>query len=320
MTVSLLALEKKIIDGNKITAEEAMTLWEADHDDLLYYANRLRRRFKGNHINLCSIINAKSGRCSEDCQFCAQSAYHRTDTPEYPLVNGKEIVEAARSAYASGAGCFGIVTSGRELTPEETASVCSSLKSMEGLPIKIGTSLGEMDTAALRQLKANGARRFHHNLETAESFFQNICTTHAYGDRVATVRRAKAAGLEVCCGGLFGLGETFAHRVELAMTLRELDVDSVPMNFLNPVPGTPMEALPGLSCREILRTIAVFRFILPDKDLQICGGREVNLRDMQSWIFYAGANGMMIGGYLTTAGRSVEQDLKMMEDLGLIIK
>ena len=320
MTNIPLSLEKKIVEGGRISSEDAKALWDADHDELLYHANRLRRRFKGDHINVCSILNAKSGRCSEDCRFCAQSAHHKTDVSEYPLVGSKEIEEALRRAKASGAGCFGIVTSGRALTPEETEALCSSLDALKESSIMIGASLGELDAATLRRLKDHGVRRFHHNLETGESFFPNICTTHSYAGRVATVRRAKEAGLEVCCGGLFGLGETRAHRVELAMTLRELDVDSVPMNFLNPVSGTPMASVPGLSCREILRTIAVFRFILPGKDLQLCGGREVNLRDLQSWIFYAGANGMMIGGYLTTNGRSVEQDLKMIEDLGLTIK
>jgi biotin synthase len=315
--IDLASLAAAVLKGEQVSAAEANELWSADLDALLFQANRIRRHFKGNRIHLCSIINAKSGRCTENCRFCAQSAHHAANAAEYPLVKGSRIENAADEAARNGAACFGIVTSGRALSADEVENICAAAAKRKN--IRVAASLGELDEKSLRRLKQSGITRFHHNIETAESFFPNVCTSHRFGDRIATIKRAKNAGLEICSGGIFGLGETPAQRVEFGMTLRSLDVDSIPMNFLNPIPGTPLEHAPRLSPREILRTIAVFRFLLPAKDISVCGGREINLHDIQSWIFYAGASGMMIGGYLTTAGRSVEQDLQMIRDLGLEI-
>jgi biotin synthase len=310
-------LYKKSLNNVPLTRADARKLVSADSDDLLRYANKLRKHFKGDAVRLCSIINAKSGSCSENCRFCAQSSHNKTQVQTYPLVTGKTIKQAYGAAVAHGASCFGIVTSGNRMSGTDIDAICAASKGLRKDGMRASVSLGELDDAALRQLKNSGVKRYHHNLETSRRFFKNICTTHSYDDRVATVKRAKKAGFEVCCGGLFGLGETMADRLDLAFTLRELEVDSVPLNFLNPVPGTPLADAPRLSPHEILRTIALFRFILPEKDISVCGGREVNLRDMQSWIFYAGASGMMIGGYLTTPGRGVEQDLRMIKDAGL---
>jgi len=314
---SLRRLTSAIISGKPIGPAAAMTLWSVGFYELLQAADQVRRHFKGERVNFCSIINARSGVCGEDCHYCAQSAHHSTGAAVYPLVSEATILQHLVAAEAAGARCFGIVTSGRSLADDDVSVVCAAAARAGGRKIRVSASLGELDETALRRLKASGVRCFHHNLETAESHFSRICTTHRYGDRVATVRAAKSAGLEVCSGGILGLGESREQRVEFAMTLRDLAVDSVPLNILNPVKGTPFENLPRLSCEEILRSIALFRLILPDRDISVCGGREANLRDLQSRIFHAGANGMMVGGYLTTPGRPLEQDIQMIKDLGL---
>lgn len=310
-------LSELIVKGHKITAREAAALPAAGLDELLDGAGRIRKAFKGNEVTLCSIVNAKSGACSEDCRYCAQSGRHKTGARLYPLLEEGELEAAAGRAEADGAACFGIVTSGRGMSPRELGRIEGFIASRTGKGARISCSLGELSPEDLRKLKAAGMRRYHHNLETAESFFPKICTTHTYTDRVRTVKAAKEAGLEVCCGGIIGLGESFAQRIELAFALRELGVDSVPINILNPIPGTPLAGARRLGPEEILRTIAVFRFILPDRDISVCGGRETNLGASQAMIFRAGANGMMVGGYLTTPGRPVEEDLRMIKELGL---
>ncbi len=306
---------------------EYLFLSEDDNlDDLLYWANKIRRKFKGDSVKLCSIINAKSGMCPEDCGFCAQSAHNKAEISVYPLVDADEIKTAYERASKNEAGCFGIVTSGRSPTDEEIkllGKTISKIKDRHPSSVIrhsiISASLGELSEEQLSYLKNCGLKKYHHNLETSESFFPNICTTHSYCDRLNTLKAVKRVGLELCCGGIFGLGEGWNHRLEFAVSLREINPDSIPLNFLNPVKGTRLEKTKPLSPREILKIIAVFRFALPQKDISVCGGREVNLRDLQSWIFYAGANGMMTGGYLTTSGRSPDIDRKMLEDLGLKI-
>ncbi|MEK7828512.1 MAG: biotin synthase BioB, partial [Deltaproteobacteria bacterium] len=275
--------------------------------------------FKGDEVNLCSIINAKSGLCPEDCSFCSQSAHYDTEVKTYPMVEPRKIVETAKTASQTGAREFSIVTSGTSLSKDnDVAVLAETLKEMKNdVAMERCASLGIMDAETLQKLKDAGLESYHHNLETARSFFPNICTTHDYEEDVNTVRTAKRLGLYTCCGGVFGLGESREQRVELAITLRGLDVDSIPINFLNPRPGTPLENADNLTPIECLRIISLFRFMLPTKDIVICGGREVNLRDMQCLIFAAGANGMMIGNYLTTTGRPPEKDLQMVRDLGL---
>jgi len=307
----------ELMQGRTLSTCEAGELPAVDLHELMYHANRLRRHFKGDRVNLCSIINAKSGRCSEDCKFCAQSGHYNTACAEYPLVENEKFKAALSNALRHGARCFGVVTSGRQLSPEESGRLCGFIKDAGQTQAAIGASLGEIDVETMRALKLSGLKKFHHNLETAESFFPNICTTHSFAGRVETIRRAKEAGFEVCSGGILGLGETWRQRIEFADTLRSLGVDSVPLNFLTPIAGTPLEHREKLTPAEILRCISLFRFMMPDKDISICGGREAALRDMQSWIFYAGANGMMTGGYLTTGGREPEKDLQMLQDLGL---
>jgi biotin synthase len=312
---------ERVIAGGSLTPEEAVRLSGAegaDVFDLFRGASRIKEKFVGAEVHLCSIINAKSGRCAEDCAFCAQSAHHSTDAPVYPLVREEQLLESARAAEASGSACFGIITSGTTVNGAELEQILAALRRIRvETGILPSCSLGIIDAETAAKLKEAGMDTYHHNLETAESFFPSICTTHPYQDDVDTVRAVKSAGLKVCSGGIFGLGESAAQRVEMAFTLKELDVDSVPINFLNPIEGTRLEGAANISAMECLKTVAIYRMILPGKRITVCGGREKNLRDLQSWIFFAGANGTMIGNYLTTQGRNIDVDLKMFDDLGV---
>lgn len=314
-------LEKRILDGGEISEREACELINFEGQvlfDLIYAGGRIRHAFKGNRINLCSIINAKSGLCAENCSFCAQSAHFETKAPVYDLVDSDVILEASEKAKNMKSREFSIVTSGTSVSNDELDKLCDVIERMrKNGGLQSCASLGIMSEEALLKLKEAGLQSFHHNLETARSFFPNICTTHEYEEDVNTVRTAKKLGFETCCGGIFGLGESLEQRVELAFTLKELDVDSIPLNFLNPIRGTALADRPAVTPLEGLKTIAVFRFVLPDKDIIVSGGREVTFRNLQSLIFMAGANGTLIGNYLTTKGSEPEKVLKMIEDLGL---
>jgi len=318
-------LRDKVLGGDEISFEEALELISLDGPhifDLIACANWIRYTYKKNKIIFCSIINAKSGKCPEDCAFCSQSIHYQTDIPSYPLLPATRIINAAIEAYKSGASEFSIVTSGRGIDKEKEVSSLEETfsKFSKQLPISSCASLGILDPDTALKFKKAGLKNYHHNLETSESFFKNICTTHSYEERVETVRIAKNTGFRVCSGGIFGMGETSEQRIELAFTLREIDVDCIPMNFLNPIPGTPLENTNPMKPLEILKTIATYRFIFPRKDIIICGGREVNLRDLQSLMFIAGANGTMLGNYLTTKGRAPEEDWQMIKDLELEVE
>ena len=314
-------LKKKAIREKDISAGDALRLFEegaARPFHLMAAASEIREHFRGSAISLCGIINAKSGKCPENCKFCAQSAHYGTDVPSYPLKKAKEIIEEAQKAGRAGAEMFGIVTSGKRVkTKKEWAEIFKAVQGINKLGMKACASLGMIDREKAAALKAAGLYRYHHNLETSRSFFKEICTTHAYDEDVETVRAARAAGLSVCCGGLIGLGESIRHRIELALTLRDLGVDSVPVNILNPIKGTPLSQTPPLPPLEILMTIAVFRFLLPDQDIKLCGGKEKNLRQLLPLGLVAGANSLMTGNYLTTLGRDTRLDAEMIRDLGL---
>ncbi len=314
---------ERIIGGGEVTVSEAQRLIGADGSDsmaLFLGATRIRERFLGSDVHLCAIINAKSGRCPENCAFCAQSAHYTTSAPVYPLLDEERIVGEARVAQENGSSCYGIVTSGSTVEGEELKQICGALRRIrEETAIAPACSLGIITEETARTLKEAGMKTYHHNLETARSFFSNVCTTHEYDEDIATIRAVKKAGLRVCSGGIFGLGESPAQRVELAFTLRELDVESIPLNFLNPIPGTPLENAELITPQECLKAIALFRFINPAKEISVCGGREQNLRDLQSWIFFAGASGTMTGNYLTTTGRAAAEDWQMLKDLELTV-
>ncbi len=287
--------------------------------EILSVTDKVRRRHKGMEVNLCSIVNAKSGLCKEDCSFCAQSIKYNTAIKEYPMVGAEAIVDAAVKAESTGAREFSIVTSGTKIEKEKDVSILiETLKSMrETVGMERCASLGILKREVLEDLKESGLESYHHNLETSASFFPNICTTHRYEEDIEVIKTAKELGFYVCSGGIFGLGESWADRIELAETLKKLEVDSIPVNFLNPRPGTPLEGAKNLTPIDCLKIIAVIRLMMPVKDIVICGGRNVGLRDLQPLIFAAGANGMMIGNYLTTPGRDIEADTQMLKDLGL---
>lgn len=315
----------KILAGGVVEPDEALMLSEATGSDchlLFVAAARIRDHFVGTAVHLCSIINAKSGRCAENCAFCAQSSAHSTNIAVYPLVDVEEIVSCAKNAESNGARCYGIVTSGTGIQAgDELEKICRAVRRIRSeTSVDPSCSLGVMDYETSLKLKDAGMVTYHHNLETARSFFPSICTSHDYEDDIKTIRAASKAGLKICCGGIFGLGESFAQRIEMAVTLRELSVDTVPMNFLDPVEGTELGKADFLSPMECLKTIAIYRFMLPGKGITVCGGRATNLRELQSWIFLAGANGMMTGNYLTKAGRPPELDRQMLADLELTME
>ena len=306
-----------IISGKQVSKPEAFSLFDLSLEDLFYAATKIRKKYKGDHVKICSIVNAKSGRCSQDCKFCAQSVRHKTGVTVYPFLENSKIEETANEMLQT-AECFGVVSSGHSLTDDEIDRLCELLKK-HNQSDRFSVSIGYISDENLKKLKTAGLKKIHHNLETSKAFFPQICTTHSYQERIDTLTRAKALGYKICAGGLFGIGESLEDRIDLAFTLKGLDVDSVPMNFLIPVKGTGLENQNPLSPVDILKTIAVFRIILQTADIVICGGREVNLRDLQSMIFLAGASGTMSGGYLTVCGRNPDQDKQMIKDLGLEI-
>jgi len=314
-------LATKAIDQKGISEDDAKSLYEIGRiNPFLVFAHgsAIRQHFKGKKVNLCCIINAKSGICPENCRFCAQSAHYQTDAPVYPLLSASEIIKKAQEAKEWGAHFFSIVTSGTSIgSKTEWGEIYKAIKGINALGIKSCGSLGMLSDEEAIALKDAGLFRYHHNLETSRSYFNNICSTHDYQDDIETNKAAKRAGLSVCCGGIIGLGETMEHRIEMAMTLKEIDVDSVPINILNPIPGTPLEGNSPLPPFEILLTIAIYRFILPNKDIKLCGGKEKNLRQLLPLGIVAGCNSLMTGNYLTTSGREAAHDIEMIRDLGL---
>jgi len=305
-----------------ISNEEARALLEAEGEALetfLRRASATREAYKGNEIRFCGITNAKSGRCAESCAFCSQSAHFNTDAPEYPLKKSETIIEEAIKADQDGAGEFSIVVSGTRLQKEEELQeVESALRGIrEQTSMMSCASLGLMGKTDLARLRDAGLQAFHHNLETARSFHPEIVKTHSYDEEVDAIKHAKDLGLHVCCGGIFGMGESKDQRIEFLSELRDLNVDSIPLNFLNPQEGTPLENTWDLSPEDCLKIIAAARLMMPRQEIFVCGGREVQLKDQQHRMFEAGANGTMVGNYLTTPGRGTVKDQEMLEELGL---
>lgn len=288
-----------------------------DAADLLRHARDIRLARLGRTVSLCAIVNAKSGRCSENCAFCAQSSHFGTSAPIHPFLETGEIARAARAMRDMGAKRFGIVTSGLKPGGEDFARLLDAVRAVAALGMEADASCGILTPEELGQLIKAGLKAYHHNLETARSFFPNICTTHDYEDDVRAVGHAVAAGLHVCSGGIFGLGESWEQRAELAVTLGELRVQSVPVNFLHPIPGTPMASHPVLEPEEALKIVALLRFVLPDANIRICGGRQTVFGQAQGLApLEAGANGLMIGDYLTTKGLDAQADRQGILDAG----
>jgi biotin synthase len=320
-TPDLLALSRRVIGGGDISREEARDLFTLEGEevyDLLYAAHKVRRHFHGNRVTFCSILPTKFGNCSEDCGFCAQSAHFDTGITPHPMMDGDEVKQACADSKANGASAFGIVNSGRGPTQREWPAIMEAVSAMKEVDgICHCATLGRLTDQQARDLKAAGVRRINHNLETSQEYYPQVVTTHAWQERVDTVRLAQRVGLETCCGCIFGMGETIDDRVSVAFSLKELNPNVVPLNFLYPMPGTPLADQPRLRPLEILKIVATMRLILPHQDLKVAGGREKNLRDLQSWIFYAGATSALVGNYLASYGRPHEEDLQMIEDLEL---
>lgn len=309
-----LTMNKKQLKSNFSCCEKSgiNSLLDLPLTELIAMADKVRRDFAGSSIELCSIMNAKSGLCGEDCKFCGQAKRHRTHALIYPLKKKAEIFKQARRAQDIGAERFSIVTSGNRVSAEDLKRICDAVFEITNkIGIKVCVSLGVLDKKSFCRLKQAGLSRYHHNLETSPEYFPAIVSTHTFQDRVDTIKTAKRAGLEVCSGGIIGMGERLEDRISLAIWLNKLDVDSVPINILVLIPGTPLENRAALSCKEIIRTIAMFRIILKNKMIKIAAGREAILGDFQALAFLAGANGMLIGGYLTTRGRSVRKDWEL---------
>lgn len=319
--MSISSIYAKSISNIKITFLEALELINtADEDlpELLDRANEIREKYFGNQVILCGIVNAKSGKCSEDCSFCAQSAFHETSVEEYPLLAKESILKAVDDAKTNSTGCFSIVTSGKGYVAneKELESILEVVSEISG--VKKCASLGLITKEQAIKLKEAGLEKFHHNLETAESFFPNMCTTHSYKERVATIMNAKSAGLRVCVGGIFGIGESLEQRVELGIAISELDVDSVPINIVHPIEGTKIYGrTEKVAVNDVLKLIATYRFLMPDKVIGVFGGRESNLGDRQKEIFRAGANSILVGNYLTVKGNKAMDDINMLKELGL---
>lgn len=317
-------LGRRVMEGGDITREDARWLFglqaSGDIFDLLSWANRIREHFKGNKIHLCSIVNIKAGGCSENCRFCAQSASYQTESPRYNLIESSPVQVAAEEARANGVTALGLVAAWRGLEEGPVLdTLCRQLAELkESGKARPDASLGLIKNPKVAErLRQAGLECYNHNLESSQRFFPRVCTTHTYEDRLETIRHLKAAGIKICSGGILGMGETRDDRCDLAFALKELGVHVVPLNFLNPIPGTPFGHLPPLAPLEILQAIACFRFVLPKQEIKVAGGRTVNLRDLQSLVFMAGASALMVGNYLTTLNQPIEKDLQMLRDLGL---
>lgn len=313
-------LKDEIIKGHKITREEAHQLVGVELEALCTAADEIRSHFCENAFDICTIINGKSGRCSENCKYCAQSVHYPVEVEEYPMLDTQEIVKEAKYNEEKGILRYSVVTSGRQLTEQETKQVCQSYRAVcEVCGISVCASHGLLSYEQMVKLKEAGVSRYHNNLETSRRYFPNICTTHTYEDKVNTIKAAQKAGLEVCSGGIMGLGETMEDRIDMAFELRELGIRSIPINILNPIKGTPLEDVTPLSTEEVRRIVALYRFILPDNMLRLAGGRGL-LPDKGKSVFRSGANAAISGDMLTTSGITIDEDMKLLKSLGYEVK
>lgn len=306
----------KVLEGNLLTREEAEKLAKENTVNLMVASNEVRKVLCGNEFNLCTIVNGKSGRCSEDCKYCSQSTHFKTNVDEYNLLNSDDILNSAISNYNKGMHRFAIVTSGRSLISREIDDLCQIYHYIkENCPIELCASHGLLKYEDLKRLKAAGVSRYHNNLETSKFFFSNICTTHTFDEKVETIQNAKKAGLEICSGGIIGLGEKIADRIDMAFALRELGVNNVPINILNPIKGTALENQEPLEYEEIIKTLALFRLILPRAQIRLAGGRKL-LKDKGFRALQSGVNAAISGDMLTTAGIETADDIAMIKSLG----
>ena len=312
-------LAAEIIQGRRLTRLDDLTpLLQAGLEDLCAGADQIRKALRGAGYELCTIINARSGRCGEDCTFCAQSCHHQTQAQEYPFLEVEEIVRQGKRVEAAGVQRYSLVTAGRAVTgPELDQALAAYRRLREETGLGLCASFGFQSVEDFRRLKEAGVTRYHANLETSRRNFPNICTTHSYQDKIDNIRRAKQAGLQICSGGIVGLGETWEDRLELALDLAELEVDSIPLNLLTPIPGTPLEGTPPLSVEEVRRIVAVFRYINPTAWIRMAAGRG-RFADGGAILFRSGANSAITGDMLTTTGTNIAQDLDLMKQGGFL--
>lgn len=309
-------LKDKIISGELIGKDEAMSLTEADLSELCTAADSIRKEFMGTKVDTCTILNGKSGLCTENCKYCAQSAHNHTGVSEYPMLTSDEIVKRGLENAKLGVDRFDVVTAGLRLTDSEVDVLCKAYSQIKSrTDLELCSSNGLLSYEQFVRLHDAGVTRIHNNLETSRNYFPKICTTHTYDDKLETIRAAKRAGMEICSGGIIGMGESMEDRIDMALELQGLGVRSIPINILMPIKGTALENQPRLCDDEILRTIAVFRFINPQADIRLAGGRKL-LCDHGRQAFMSGANASIIGNMLTSVGNNVKEDFIMFEELG----
>lgn len=309
-------LKEKIIGGGLIDKSEAMSLLDVDIEQLCAAADKIRSKLNGRKIDTCTILNGKSGLCTENCKYCAQSAHNHTGVKEYPMLTVSEIVECGLENAKLGVDRFDVVTAGLRLNDAEVDTLCKAYSQIkEQTDLELCSSNGLLSYEQFVRLHDAGVTRIHNNLETSRRFFPSVCTTHTYDEKIETIRAAKKAGMEICSGGIIGMGETMKDRIDMALELQSLGVRSIPINVLMPIKGTALENQPPLSDEEILRTVALFRFINPKADIRLAGGRKL-LEDHGRQAFKSGANASIIGNMLTSIGNNVDEDFAMFEELG----
>ena len=310
--------QRKVLDGGLLTKKEALELAEEPLEELCRAADEIRRHFCGNAFDICAVISAKGGPCSEDCKFCSQSGKNPSckEVPQFPLLSTEELMEDAKQKDKQGIMAYCIVSSGKVLPMQDVDKLCESLRQLgKTTNLRLCGSLGLLDKERLEKLRDAGLEMVHNNLESSESYFQKMCSTHTYGEKKATIQAAQDAGLQVCSGGLFGIGETMEDRIELAIQERELGVTSIPVNMLDPVPGTPFENTQPLRTDDTRRIVALFRFLLPKAFIRLAAGREY-LEDKGKSCFLSGANAAISGDFLTTMGISIETDFQILREIG----
>lgn len=314
-------LKEKVLSGGQVSRKEALLLADTPLEALTKAADEIRLQVCGAGFDLCTIVNGKCGLCSEDCKYCAQSAhYHTACEDHYPLLNTDTLLEGAKYNEAQGVLRYSIVTSGKRLSDREVAQVCESIRAIRReTSIQVCVSFGLLNEEQFRKLREAGASRVHCNLESSARYFPEVCTTHTYEEKIETLKAAKRAGLSICSGGILGLGETMEDRIDMVLTARSLGVKSIPMNLLNPIPGTPYEHRAPLTNEEACRCAAVFRFLIPDASIRLAGGRGL-VGDKGKACFQSGANAAISGDMLTTAGITVETDLELIKELGFEVK
>lgn len=313
-------LTKEIINGRRLKRGEDLSFFlTANLQELCEGANEIRETLCGNHIDLCTIINGRSGKCSENCKFCAQSGHHCTGVNEYDFLDEDTIIQDCKKNACQGVHRYSIVTAGRTLSNEDFDKAISTYSRMNNeCDIELCASHGLLSTEQFQKLWDSGVRMYHSNIETSKRNFPNICTTHSYDDKIACIKRAKSVGFRICSGGIIGMGETWEDRIDMAISLSELEVDSIPINVLMPIKGTPLENQPPISVEDILRTIAIFRYINPIVDVRLAGGRS-SMEYSGKVAFLSGANATITGDMLTTSGNNIQDDLKMLSEMGFDI-